>query len=328
MWDDISTIGGAIATAATAVAAGVTFGQVEALNDSVVKCANFTAKNAEQSLTRHVGETVGAGDATAATAVAAGVTFGQVDALNDAVVACAEATAKSGAIVGKEALTLVDGITDSVPVVGHVKGGVMYALGENERGDRAMKGASRTVGVVAGGVGGFVVGGPVGAVVGGVSGGAAMDGLTTGVDSAVHGEFRPNGQIACWAEVAKGEDAGQVARGVIGGILTPVMDGLGGYSAGRGFAKIQPARNAVVAEEANQPSSVLGPRNLIRPPRATPKRKTDKSEDDCEPLNPALDQAKDEDEDAADPSTNNAVLSPEHSELLTMEARAASLTTT
>jgi hypothetical protein len=56
-----------------------------------------------------------------------------------------------------------------------------------------MKSSSRTVGVIGGGVGGFLVGGPPGAIVGGVSGGAAMDGIITGVDSAVHDEYRPNG---------------------------------------------------------------------------------------------------------------------------------------
>jgi hypothetical protein len=37
-----------------------------------------------------------------------------------------------------------------------------------------MKQASRTVGVIGGGVGGFIVGGPVGAVAGGIGGGALI----------------------------------------------------------------------------------------------------------------------------------------------------------
>jgi len=150
MGNDISTIGGAIATAGTAVAAGVTFGQVKELNNAVVDCANFTATKAERSVVRHVGETTAMAVATVGTSVAAGVTFGQVNELNNA-------------------------------VVGHLKGGILHACGKHERGDRALKSASRTVGVAAGGVSGFVAGGPVGAIAGGVAGGAAMDGVITGI---------------------------------------------------------------------------------------------------------------------------------------------------
>lgn len=43
--------------------------------------------------------------------------------------------------------------------VGHIKGGVHYAMGDNEKGDDAMKSASRSTGVVLGGIGGFAAGG-------------------------------------------------------------------------------------------------------------------------------------------------------------------------
>jgi hypothetical protein len=72
-------------------------------------------------------------------------------------------------------------VVDSIPVAGHIKGGVHYALGQNEEGDEAMKAASRSTGVVLGGVGGFAAGGPFGAIAGGVAGGAAMDGIITGI---------------------------------------------------------------------------------------------------------------------------------------------------
>ena len=58
-----------------------------------------------------------------------------------------------------------------------------------------MKSDSRTTGVMVGGTAGFMMGGPAGAVVGGVVGGAAMDGITTGVNSAVHNEYRPVGIV-------------------------------------------------------------------------------------------------------------------------------------
>jgi len=87
------------------------------------------------------------------------------------------------------------GMLNGIPVVGHIKGGIQYAMGDKKGGDEAMKAASRTVGVIGGGVAGFCVGGPVGAIAGGITGGQAVDGLTTGIDSAVHGEYRPNGVL-------------------------------------------------------------------------------------------------------------------------------------
>ena len=63
---------------------------------------------------------------------------------------------------------------DGVPVVGHIKGGVHYALGEEEKGETAMKSASRTTGVIIGGVAGTIVGGPAGGVAGGIAGGSAV----------------------------------------------------------------------------------------------------------------------------------------------------------
>ncbi|KAL2635780.1 hypothetical protein R1flu_007259 [Riccia fluitans] len=240
MGNDISTVGGAIATAATAVAAGVTLGQVEVLNQAVVDCAGYTAEKAQDSIVRHSGEATAFGIATVGTAIAAGVTFGQVDALNETVVDMAKRHAHAATESTKATLEFVDGVTDGIPVIGHAKGGIMYAIGDNERGGRAMKAASRTTGVMAAGAGGFLVGGPAGAVVAGIAGGAAMDGITTGVESAIHDEFRPNGQIAAWTEVAKGENPNGVIGGVIGGLLTPVCDGLAGYGAGKGLeAKLQ-----------------------------------------------------------------------------------------
>ena len=73
-------------------------------------------------------------------------------------------------------LKFVKGVGDfvnGVPVVGHVKGGIHYACGDKDGGDNAMKAASRTVGVVGGGVVGGLAGGPVGAIAGGIAGGAA-----------------------------------------------------------------------------------------------------------------------------------------------------------
>ncbi len=58
-----------------------------------------------------------------------------------------------------------------------------------------MKSSSRNVGVIAGGVGGFLVGGPAGAAAGGIASGLAMDGITTGIESAVKHEYTPAGSV-------------------------------------------------------------------------------------------------------------------------------------
>ena len=79
-----------------------------------------------------------------------------------------------------------------VPGVGHIKGGIHYACGDTDGGDKAMKAASRTIGVVGGGAVG-ILGGPAGMVAGGIAGGAAMDGIITGSESLVKGEYTPSG---------------------------------------------------------------------------------------------------------------------------------------
>jgi hypothetical protein len=89
---------------------------------------------------------------------------------------------------------LIDGV-NWYPIVGHTKGVIHYVCGDRESGDRAMKTASHTTGVVLGGGIGMAFGGPVGAVAGGVIGGAVTDSITTGIDSAVHNEYRPAGTI-------------------------------------------------------------------------------------------------------------------------------------
>ena len=117
----------------------------------------------------------------------------------------------------------VDDRLNATPGVGHVKGLIHYACNDCEGGDRAMKAASRTFGVAAGGAAGFVAGGPAGAAAGGVAGGAIMDGIITGVDSAVHDEYRPAGSVANVTKLVKNpEDPGQWFNTVV----TPVNDAM------------------------------------------------------------------------------------------------------
>jgi len=111
----------------------------------------------------------------------------------------------------------VSDVADGIPVVGHVKGTVHYALGDKEAGDNAMKSASRTTAVI----GGAAIGGPAGAI----AAGAAMDGITTGIDSAVHKEYRPAGLIASGTNLANG---GDVVEGIGGIAVTLAGDGYTG----------------------------------------------------------------------------------------------------
>jgi hypothetical protein len=81
----------------------------------------------------------------------------------------------------------LEGMADGLPVVGHIKGAVHYGLGQTEKGRRSMVSASRTVAVVGAGI----AGGPGAAAAAGVG----YDGLVTGIESARHGKFRPEGGI-------------------------------------------------------------------------------------------------------------------------------------
>ncbi|CAF3508797.1 unnamed protein product [Rotaria sp. Silwood2] len=126
-------------------------------------------------------------------------------------------------------------VIDSVPVVGHIKGAIHYACNDREGGDNAMKAASRTVGVAAGGIGGFVVGGPIGAVAGGIGGGAVMDGIISGADSAIHGEKRLYGHIN---SLDRAIDGKITAGEAFDWALTPVFDGLTGYGYGRAYRNL------------------------------------------------------------------------------------------
>ena len=234
MGNEVSTVGGAIATGATSVAAGVTFGQVDALNNAAVECAKFTGNAASKTVVRHVGETVGSAVATGAVAAASGVTFGRVDTLNKTVVKLAKHTAEAAVESGKVVIHTTNEVTNGMPVIGHIKGGIHYAIGDRKSGNEAMKKASRSTGVVVGGVLG-VSGGPVGMVAGGIAGGAVMDGITTGVESAVEGKYTPAGQIKAWTNVATGKDPQTIIGGVVEGVMSPIMDGIGVYDVGTLF---------------------------------------------------------------------------------------------
>jgi len=232
MGNEISTLGGAVATAATGVAAGVTFGQVEAVNNACKESAKFTAKKACNTTVRHAGETVIKGAAAVGTTAAVVVTLGQVDSLNEAMVECVDQTIEAGAATADGVVNTVNDVVDNVPVVGHVKGAVHYVCGDKDGGDKAMKSASRTTGVIIGGAVGIAAG-PAGMVAGGIAGGAAVDGITTGVESGIKGEYTPSGQIEAWTRVAQAETSEELIGGIVDGVTAPVLDGMLGYTAGK-----------------------------------------------------------------------------------------------
>ena len=175
------------------------------LNDAVEDCAKFTASNAAETTVRHVGETVGKGVATAGVGMAVLATAGKVECLIETAEKLGKSTEKAGGELGKNAKEVGDGVLSSAPVVGHIKGGIHYAVGDKEGGDNCMRAASRTTAVVAGGVAGTFAGGPAGAIAGGVAAGAACDGAMTGIESAINGEYKPQGQIAAWDAAVNGK---------------------------------------------------------------------------------------------------------------------------
>jgi len=236
MGSEVSTVGGAVFVLGTSIAAGVCFGQVKCLNDAVVETSIYTGRKFMETNVRHVGETLGM-------AVAAGVTLGQIKEVNDHL----KCTATKA---GKTLKETVSDVADIIPVVGHIKGGFHYACGDIEGGNKAMKYASRTTGVIGGGIAGIPLG-PAGMVAGGMAGGAAMDGIITGVDSAVNKEFKPCGQIAAWNQALTAIDAQGRVEGIIGLVMAPVLDGLGGYAAGK-FVQ----RGIINAEQAKLKTQV------------------------------------------------------------------------
>merc|ERR1711971_962869 len=122
MGNDLSAIGGAVATVGTSIAAGVTLGQVKELNQAVVSTYQFTANKVSGSIIGNGVAAAASGIATAGTGLAAGVTLGQVDALNKATEHLARGTVHHVSFAGEETGKAAIGLMDGTPVVGHLKG--------------------------------------------------------------------------------------------------------------------------------------------------------------------------------------------------------------
>ncbi len=94
-----------------------------------------------------------------------------------------------------------------------------------------MLAASRTVAVVGSAIGGFMIGGPIGAAAAGIAGGAAYDGVVTGIQSKIHHEYQPYGEIQAISNMVNGHhDAGDIFDFTAG----IGFDALAGYGEGMG----------------------------------------------------------------------------------------------
>ncbi|CAF1483909.1 unnamed protein product [Adineta steineri] len=161
----------------------------------------------------------------------AGLVANDKDLLNaagDIFVISGEAAKK----VGTGVVDNVNGILNSTPGVGHIKGGIHDLCGDDEGARKAYFAANRMVGVIGGAVAGSI-GGPAGAIAGGIAGGAAMDGVHTGYASLQDDKYSPQGQIAAWTQVLTAENGEDVVDGLVHGIVTPVFDGIVGYKIGK-----------------------------------------------------------------------------------------------
>lgn len=125
-------------------------------------------------------------------------------------------------------------ILNSVPVVGHLKGGFHFFYGDLQGAGDAVILATRSTGVMVGGIGGMVIAGPVGACAGGLVAGIAMDTLVTGVESLVNEEMILFGYLDSVNNMREGQfdltDGIDFTFGLI-------SDSIGGYTAGRCFGK-------------------------------------------------------------------------------------------
>jgi len=77
----------------------------------------------------------------------------------------------------KNTASIVNGVANATPGVGHIKAGCHYALKDKEAGHKAMKSASRSTAGMVGAAAGLTAGLGVGAVAGYVAGVNAADGI-------------------------------------------------------------------------------------------------------------------------------------------------------
>eukprot|EP00903_Cladosiphon_okamuranus_P015219 g14065.t1 len=134
---------------------------------------------------------------------------------------------------GRKSVSILNGIADAVPGIGHAKGLIHYACGDDDRGAKAMKDASRSTAAFSGAVAGFVLGNVPGAVAGYATGATSADGVISSVDSAVHGKEKLHGNVAKVVQLLRDPTVGNGIELAIG----VGMDVVGGMVIGAGIGE-------------------------------------------------------------------------------------------
>ncbi|KAF9500703.1 hypothetical protein BDN71DRAFT_1381516 [Pleurotus eryngii] len=129
-------------------------------------------------------------------------------------------------------------IVDGIPVVGHIKGIVHFAMGDTEEGIEAEESATRSLAVIGAAALAGATGGATLPVLAAVVAGVAADGITTGIESARHHKYDPQGMIGVGTNVVKDfsqkrED--RLGGDVFDGVVIAASDGL----IGKGGVKIR-----------------------------------------------------------------------------------------
>jgi len=91
-------------------------------------------------------------------------------------------------------------LADSIPIVGHVKGLVHFAIGDTEAGAHSLEAATRTLAVVGAGALTAGTGGAAAPILAGVVAGIAADAAITGVESWRHHNYEPQGYLGAISE--------------------------------------------------------------------------------------------------------------------------------
>lgn len=105
-------------------------------------------------------------------------------------------------------------VLDAIPVVGHVKGAIHYAVGDKEGCHKAMYMSTRTTAVMAGGFLGGITGGPVGAAAMAVAGGNSVDAIATFAMDEPQGFIKDIENVCTDIQDGRNPGASLVAAGV------------------------------------------------------------------------------------------------------------------
>lgn len=138
-------------------------------------------------------------------------------------------------------LNSMSSFADAIPVVGHVKGCVHYAMGDTDAGNKSMEASTRTTAVLGAGIatGGLGGGLALGAGVG-VGTGVAYDGTATLIDGAVNGDKASLHGTMKLAEPEK-MNPNEFVGGVMG-IVGDAMTGASGASMGKSLRNTAKAK--------------------------------------------------------------------------------------